>query len=368
MTGLHLYVFIRLASLPLIRRGNGLKVLAIIGVLLWLIFSLGRMVRHQDSGGFIELFDILGMQWMGILFLLAVALLFSDLLTGFGLLFSKKIVFHIRTASLVVWFFVVLVAHVQGIRSPVIEQYEVPVGGLPVELDGTKIAVLSDLHIGEMLLDASWLDARGRQVQAHKPDCIVLVGDLFERGDYPVMLSQALRRFSAPLGVFAVRGNHDALRTGRPDVTGEILGDSDVKLLSNEWGQLAEGLVLAGVEDLTSIQRRGEDGKRSLSRTLEGQPAEGATILLSHTPWLVEQAAAAGISFMISGHTHNGQIWPFNYLARIRYPFLRGLYKVEGMNLFVCRGTGTWGPRMRLWQRGEIALITLRSPVKLQNE
>jgi predicted MPP superfamily phosphohydrolase len=361
VTALHLYVFARLASLPQLRRGNGLKVLAITGGALWVFFFLGRIFHNQESGMFLELLELLGMQWMGILFLLAVPLLGSELITGFGFLLSQKITLHIRTAALGLGALLVLIAHIQGLRSPAVEQYQIPVHHLPAQADGTTVAVLSDLHIGEMLLDASWLHDRVQQVQALKPDCIVLVGDLFSRNGYPVLLSQALRQLSAPLGVFAVRGNHDALRPDRPDTTGEILADSGIRLLNNEWVKINEGLILAGINDLTTARRRGEDGQKNLNSALANRPA-GATILLSHTPWLVEQAATAGVDLMLSGHTHNGQIWPFNYLTRTRYPFLGGQYLVKGMELFVSRGTGTWGPRMRLWQRGEIALITLRSP------
>ena len=65
---------------------------------------------------------------------------------------------------------------------------------------------------------------------------------------------------------------------------------------------------------------------------------------------------------MLSGHTHNGQIWPFTYVVRMFYPLVAGRYDVAGMPVIVCRGTGTWGPRMRLWSRGEITRITLRAP------
>jgi predicted MPP superfamily phosphohydrolase len=64
---------------------------------------------------------------------------------------------------------------------------------------------------------------------------------------------------------------------------------------------------------------------------------------------------------MLSSHTHEGQIWPFGYLVRFTHPFLAGKYELNGMPIIVCRGTGTWGPRMRLWQRGEIIIITLRA-------
>ena len=86
----------------------------------------------------------------------------------------------------------------------------------------------------------------------------------------------------------------------------------------------------------------------------------GATILLSHTPWQAEKAARAGVGLMLSGHTHGGQIWPFGYLVRRVYPLLAGQYDVDGMAVIVCRGTGTWGPPMRLWPPGEILRVTLR--------
>jgi len=72
-----------------------------------------------------------------------------------------------------------------------------------------------------------------------------------------------------------------------------------------------------------------------------------------------ERLAGEGVDLMLSGHTHGGQIWPFDYLVRLEYPLLEGQYEVGGMNVIVCRGTGTWGPRMRLWKPGEIIRVTL---------
>ena len=81
---------------------------------------------------------------------------------------------------------------------------------------------------------------------------------------------------------------------------------------------------------------------------------------MSHTPWQAETAADAGVGLMLSGHTHGGQIWPLDYMIQRRYPLLEGRHDVGGMTVIVCRGTGTWGPRMRLWEPGEILRVTLR--------
>ena len=130
------------------------------------------------------------------------------------------------------------------------------------------------------------------------------------------------------------------------------------QLLRNRWAEVRPGLVLAGVDDLTSWHRAGKGGD-PVSQALEGRPP-GATIFLSHTPWETEKAASAGVGLMLAAHTHGGQIWPFSYLVRRRYPLLEGRHEVDGMPVIVCRGTGTWGPRMRLWRPGEILRVTLR--------
>jgi hypothetical protein len=291
--------------------------------------------------------------------LLAVALLTVDVLSGFGLLFPKIFVLRLRNAAFFAGIILSLIAQIQGLRPPVVTHYTTPIKGLPDNLDSIKIALISDLHLGEMFINADWLNARVQQVQALQPDCIVLVGDIFESTPHPAELLPVLRQLSAPLGVFAVWGNHDLMRPGRQEAGATLFAGAGIHLLRNKWTKLADGLLLAGIDDLTMSRRQGKQGAPYLSKALANRPA-GTTILLSHTPWLVEQAAAKGVSLMLSGHTHNGQIWPFSYLARIPYPFVSGQYLVNGLNLVVCRGTGTWGPRMRLWQRGEIALIRLR--------
>jgi len=130
--------------------------------------------------------------------------------------------------------------------------------------------------------------------------------------------------------------------------------------LDNQWAEPAPGLVLSGVNDLTNHKRRNFDGD-PLVASLANRPA-GATVLLSHSPWQTDRATHAGVELMLSGHTHGGQIWPFGYLVQIAYPLFAGRYNIDGMTLLVSRGTGTWGPRMRLWHRGEILKINLNAP------
>jgi hypothetical protein len=359
VTVMHVYVFWRAGSAPFVKRHVPRKLFIGIGVAIWAVFLVGCTFGHGGAGVFAAALELLGMNWLGVLFLLFVAMLAMDLLTGFGFL-MRRLASSLRGLALVIGGVLSVIAIVQGMRPPVVQSYEVHLPGLSDEMDGTVIVAISDLHLGS-LLGERWLEARVAQVQAQRPDMVVLLGDIFEgHGQSHEKMLPVLRRLRAPLGVWAVLGNHEYY--GGYDKNASLISQAPFRVLRDSWVEVRPGLVLAGVDDLTSGRRSGQNGD-SVLKALAGRPA-GATVLLSHTPWHVDKAASAGAGLMLCGHTHGGQIWPFGYLVQRRYPLLEGRYEVDGMTVIVCRGTGTWGPRMRLWRPGEIMRITLRAKEK----
>jgi predicted MPP superfamily phosphohydrolase len=249
------------------------------------------------------------------------------------------------------------VAIVQGLRAPAIAAREVALPGLPPARDGLKVVQLSDLHLGT-LLGERWLHARIAEAAALHPDLIVITGDLIDGDSARVEeLLPQLRTLRAPLGVLAITGNHEFY--AGIDRSVALFKAAGFEVLRDRHVGVAPGLIVAGIDDLTARRQFDLDGD-PIAAALDGR-GEGATIFLSHTPWRAAQAAARGVGLMLSGHTHDGQIWPFGYLVRFQYPYVGGSYDVHGMALLVSRGTGTWGPRMRLFSRSEITLITLRA-------
>jgi len=364
ITLMHIYVFWRSASVPLIARFMPQKILIGIGLLLWVVFFLGRIYGHNRTGAAAATLEFIGMNWMAALFLVFIALLAVDIVTGFGFLLPRMSP-SLRGWALMAGALLSVIALIQGLRPPVVRSYEVRLPGLPARLDGLVLVAMSDLH-ADSVPGNRWLAARVAQVQAQRPHMIVLLGDIFEgHGPPPEKLLAILGGLSAPLGVWGVYGNHEF--HGNRGKDGDVFGTAGIQMLRNRWIQIRPGFILAGVDDLTSRHRSGSGGDPIL-QALRGRPA-GATILLSHTPWQAEKAAGAGTSLMLSGHTHGGQIWPFGYLVRQVYPLLAGRYQVDGMAVIVCRGTGTWGPRMRLWHPGEILRITLsRQEIKAPDQ
>jgi len=351
-TLMHIYVFWRVVSVPFVNRHVPLGVVIGAGVVLWSIFFLGRIVGHGGTGALAETLELLGMNWMAVLFLSTVALLAIDLVTVFGVI-MPWLAPSLRGWALIAGGTLSLIALFQGLRPPVVQSYDVNLPGLPVEMDGTVLVAMSDLHLGS-LLGEQWLEGRVAQVQAQRPDIVVLLGDILEGHGLPRDdLLSTLRRLSAPLGVWAVPGNHEHYVGHGMN----LIDGAGFQMLRNSWTEIRPGFILAGVEDLTARHRRGL-GSDPISLALKGKPP-GATILLSHTPWETERAAKAAVGLMLCGHTHGGQVWPFGYLVGRFYPLLEGQYAVDGMTVIVCRGTGTWGPRMRLWRPGEILRVTL---------
>jgi predicted MPP superfamily phosphohydrolase len=351
---MHLYVFWRASSVPFIQRNVHRLLLTGIAALLGSSYLLSRMLSSLPW--LARPLEIVGANWIGLLFLAFVCLLVADLITLFGYAFTETAP-TIRGIALSVSVVLAAVALIQGMRPPQIESYEVRVNNLPTQMDGTVIVMMSDLHLGS-LLGEDWAAARVQQVMNLHPDLIVLCGDILE-GDDPSEsgLLIKLQQLSAPLGVWAVAGNHES--HGHNGVSNNALQSAGVRVLRNEWAEIRPGMVISGVQDLTHVQRSGLNPNDLVIQALIGRPSDAATVFVSHSPIRAELAASRGVSLMLSGHTHNGQIWPFNYFVQQLNPYMSGIYDVESMKLIVCRGTGTWGPRMRLWRRGEIVKITI---------
>ncbi len=362
-TLMHLYVSERLYRIPAFQarvspRAWWAGVLAV-----WLFYIWGVQLGDEAldwrwwPGQF-------AMMWLGVLFLMSLCLLVVDIPTAFGFLWRRQAP-RLLAGAAVAGVLVSAFAIYQAVRAPAVVEHELVLDDLPAALDGTVLVALSDLHLGAQR-GVPWMAGRVEQINAIDPDLGVLVGDQVE--DNPVgeaALSTVLRRVRARWGIWAVTGNHEYY--GDAESTIAEFEAGGVRWLRDRAVELAPGLVLAGIEDIGKAMRSGEGYLERLDRTLP-EAGAGSVILLAHIPAapLVDKAARMGVDLMLSGHTHGGQIWPFSYLVERRFPTLAGPYAVRDMTLVVSRGAGSWGPRMRLWQPGEILKLTLRSPAVVE--
>jgi len=255
-----------------------------------------------------------------------------------------------------------LVALRSGLRAPALRRVEVTLTRWPRALDGYRIVQISDVHIGPILGRRFAADLVAR-IEALGPDLIAVTGDLV---DGPVAkLTDEVAPFGglrARDGVWFVTGNHDHYSGAEAWV--ERLRALGLRVLRNEHVTLGEGegrFDLAGVED-HHARLVSEGWAEDLPAALDGRDASRPVVLLAHDPSTFKQASRLGVDLQLSGHTHGGQIWPFSLLVRLAVPFLAGLYERGDSKLYVSRGTGFWGPPMRLLAPAEITEIVLRAP------
>lgn len=314
-----------------------------------------------------------GYAWLGAIFLLLVAVLAVDVARalaalaswalGTGSVFSGNELERDRAwaeVSAVLGGSAVLVALALG-RRVVVRRVRVPLAKLPAELDGTTIVQLSDVHVGPTI-GKRFLSRVVERVNALRPDVVAITGDLVD-GSVPRLAPHVapLARLEARHGVFFVTGNHEYY--AGVDEWCAHLATLGVRVLRNERVSIGGGDAsydLAGIDDLAG-RHFGRGHGADVDRALAGRDLTREVVLLAHQPRAVLEAEPAGVGLQISGHTHGGQIWPFNYLVRLQQPVTSGLARFGNSLLYVSNGTGYWGPPMRLGSPAEITQLVLEA-------
>ncbi len=228
---------------------------------------------------------------------------------------------------------------------------KLPAGSPPV-----RIVQISDLHLGLILAEKRLGDAL-ELVREAKPDVLVSTGDLLDAaGPHTSALADRLAEVGAPLGKFAVLGNHETY--SGLDHSLKFHRRAGFRVLREERETAGDSLVVAGVDDPAGTRGGGR------VRLDEGAalPAAGEArfvVLLKHRP-TVSEASLGRFDLQLSGHTHRGQIFPFTLVVTVTHRYVAGLYELAGgAKLYVSRGAGTWGTPMRLFAPPEVTLITL---------
>jgi len=248
------------------------------------------------------------------------------------------------------------VAIASGLRPVEVKRVKVALGKLPAALDGYTIVQLSDVHVGPTI-GLAFIEELVAKVNALKPDLVAITGDLVD-GSVAALgdLVRPLEKLRTKDGVYFVTGNHEYYSGAEEWV--RFLGSLGVRVLENERVAIGAtaGFDLAGVNDWTAHQfGEGADLKRAVA----GRDASRALVLLAHQPKQIEEAAQLGVDLQLSGHTHGGQLFPFNYLVGLQQPYVEGLHNHGRAQIYVSSGTGYWGPPMRLLAPAEITKIEL---------
>ncbi len=349
----HYFVYSFLLRFFSVSSFSGKLTIAIVLTFLFIGTAMSAYVINMWDNAYTRISYVTFASWMGILVNIVLIAIFIYLLKAvLDLLQLEMSIMFFRIVFLSLVVMLSSLGFYQAFSIKV-TNYEVDIIDLPDSWDGNNIVHISDVHLGPVYRE-KFLNKVVRQINNQKPEAVFISGDFFDgmEADFS-WLSKPLDEIRAHKGVFYGFGNHD-LYLGF-DYVVELLGDKNLTVLDNKMVEV-DGLQIIGVN--YSFNNDFNLEKEIIEQA--GYDVNKPSILIFHAPLNIDYAKSAGIDLQLSGHTHNGQLFPFNFLAKWAHKgYGYGLFREEGYNLVVSSGVGTWGPPMRTSGRAEIVNIKL---------
>jgi len=252
---------------------------------------------------------------------------------------------------------VVFLGHVNAL-SPRIRTLELTIPKNAHRLRMLNIAVASDIHLGTIVCKAR-LERIVAKINALKPDLVLLPGDVVDEDIGPVIkqnLGETLRKIQSRYGVIAITGNHEYI--GGVEAACKYLVEHGIIMLRDSSIKIEESLYIVGRED-RAIGQFARRKRKPLGELMVSLDKNFPVILMDHQPFGLEEAEQFGVDLQLSGHTHHGQLWPFNFITKKMYEVSWGYKKKGSTHVYVSSGVGTWGPPVRTGNRPEIVHLKL---------
>lgn len=360
--GMHLYAFVRARKAFAFGLRVGLPLVFFMAAMV-LTPMIIRLVEKQGFETAARIFSYTGYLWMGFILLFCSAAAAIDLyllIVYLSILLSRKDLSFLYLPASYSFMLPLLISltaagygyfEAKDIRT---ERITIATSKLPASVGKVTIVQLSDLHIG-LIIREDRLKAILSEVKKAQPDMLVSTGDLVD-GQINKLngLSDLFREINPQYGKFAVTGNHE-FYAGLSQAL-DFTRNAGFTILR---GKHADGpITVAGVDD-PAVNEPGVTGKITEKELLSGLDNKKFILLLKHRP-LVNKPSVGLFDLQLSGHTHKGQLFPFSLLARFYYPVAAGHAELSGnSHLYVNRGSGTWGPPIRLFSSPEITVIEI---------
>ncbi len=313
----------------------------IILILAAVSYPLSAMIEREVSNTLTRIFYTAASAWMGISFYLLTFLVIYWII-------SLVIKIPGEIAGIIIIGLTTILSAYSITNSFYlnVNKVDIPLKNLKKDMN---VVQLSDIHIGS-IRNSSYLERIVQRTNELDPEIVFITGDMVDgSARLHTHTFNAINKLKAP--TYFITGNHETYE-GLDEVF-RVLRNTEMTIIRDQMVE-CNGIQIIGVE--YSFE---PNHMENVVSKLKIDP-EKPSIMLYHLPRELETVAGAGIGLQLSGHTHAGQMFPFNYLVRLMFKYMRGLYKYNETYLYVSPGTGTWGPPMRLGSRCEITLITLK--------
>ena len=338
---------------------------AITFFLLAVLFIIAKILESKHSSVITDILNIIGGFWLAFMLYGFLFFLLSDII-----LLILRIPGIIKVDSIIQfrkWSFIIIVLSsslliIGGFINaliPVTREYNITINKPAGSVKTLRIAAVSDIHLGSIIRKRSLKKMSGI-IKDLKPDIVLLLGDIVDGEIGPVLRGDLLQYFTWPAcidGLYAITGNHEFI--GGANRTIPYIESKGIRVLKDEIVTLDGGIQLIGRIDRDSF-RFYRIERMTLGELMQKVDTTKPVILLDHQPFHLDETAKYGIDLQLSGHTHNGQMWPLNYVTKMIYELSYGYLKKGKTNFIVSSGYGLWGPRVRSGSRSEVLLINIK--------
>jgi predicted MPP superfamily phosphohydrolase len=359
----NIYIFLKgYYATPLPRTNKVLY--TILFIALATTFIAGKFLEARHSSVFADILNIIGGFWLGFMLYATLLLLLSDV-TGLilripGIIDSSNIKDYRKWAFLVTVSFSVLLIAGGFINAviPTVKEYNITIDKPADGISNLRIAAVSDIHLGSIIRKRSMKKLSHILDELH-PDLVLLLGDIVDGELGPVFRGDLLKYFTGPQtkdGLYAITGNHEFI--GGANRTIPYIESKGIRILKDEIIDLPGGIQLIGRIDRDSFRFYGKE-RQPLKELMRNVDQSRPIILLDHQPVGLGEAVNSGVDLQLSGHTHNGQMLPLNYITGWIYELSYGYLKKGSTQFIVSSGFGLWGPRIRSGSRSEVLLVNI---------
>ena len=336
----------------------------ILFVVLSLTFVAAKILESRHSSVFTDILNIIGGFWMAFMLYSILFLLLSDLIAVSlkipGILNSNNIMVYRKWAFLSASGISVILIVYGFINAlhPAVTKYDITINKEADEIKTLRIAAVSDIHLGSIIRKRS-IKILSEMLEDMHPDVVFLLGDIVDGELGPVLRGDLLEYFTGPHtkdGLYAITGNHEFIGGG--DRTIPYIESKGIRVLKDEMVILPGGIQLIGRLD-RDARRFYSKERMTLKELMKDIDHSLPIIVLDHQPFNLEESEKQGVDLQLSGHTHNGQMWPLTYITRKIYEVSYGYLKKGDTRYIVSSGFGLWGPRVRLGSKSEVLLINV---------
>ncbi len=354
------YIYQR--GIQLLPQGSALR--SWFKVVFWVVsasYIVGRVVERYHISWFTDILTWVGSFWLAAMLLLFLLVVLGDIVrlanhfTGFlpALFYTGAFKLKLFAGVLIFVFVSILAGHINAL-VPKIRKLAITTEKSAGSMTELRIAMASDIHMGTVI-GPRRMTRLVNQINALKPDLILFAGDVVDEDLAPVIrhdLGSVLLQLKAPLGVYAITGNHEYI--GGVEKAVAYLQKHGITMLRDSAVTINQSFVLAGRED------RSKSNRKSISDILSSADRTLPVILMDHQPFDLDSVAMEKVDIQFSGHTHHGQMWPLNYITEAIYEVSRGYLKKGKSHFYVSNGFGTWGPPVRIGNRPEIVEVIVK--------